>query len=43
VELIPSRDGRFEVLCDGDAIFEKSKIGRHAKPGEVVSLLEKRT
>jgi hypothetical protein len=27
------------VLRDGVAIFEKSKIGRHAKPGEVLKLL----
>jgi len=43
VQLIPSRGGRFEVVCDGEPIFEKSKIGRHAKPGEVMSLLEKRS
>jgi predicted Rdx family selenoprotein len=40
VELIPSRGGRFEVMRDGTPVFEKSKIGRHAKPGEVVKLLE---
>lgn len=41
VTLIPSRGGRFEVLRDGRPVFEKSKLGRHAKPGEVISLLEK--
>jgi len=40
VELIPSRGGRFEVTKDGVPIFEKSKLGRHAKPGEVVALLK---
>jgi hypothetical protein len=40
VELIPSKGGRFEVVRDGVAIFEKSKLHRHAKPGEVVELLE---
>jgi len=40
VTLIPSRGGRFEVLRDGKPVFEKSKLGRHAKPGEVLSLLE---
>jgi selT/selW/selH-like putative selenoprotein len=40
VELIPSSKGRFEVVCDGVPIFEKSKLGRHAKPGEVVKLIE---
>jgi predicted Rdx family selenoprotein len=39
VELIPSRGGRFEVKRDGLPVFEKSKLGRHARPGEVVELL----
>ncbi|PYO48871.1 MAG: hypothetical protein DMD72_06440 [Gemmatimonadetes bacterium] len=43
LKMIPSRGGRFEVLADGDPIFEKSKLGRHAKPGEVLSLLEKKS
>jgi selT/selW/selH-like putative selenoprotein len=42
VELEPSRGGRFEVTLDGDAIFEKSKLGRHAKAGEIVDLIEAR-
>jgi selT/selW/selH-like putative selenoprotein len=40
VELIPSRGGRFEVVADGEPIFEKSKLDRHARPGEIVRLLE---
>jgi hypothetical protein len=39
VKLVPSRGGRFEVHRDGVPIFEKSKLGRHAKPGEVLKLL----
>jgi hypothetical protein len=39
VQLIPSKGGRFEVLRDGVPVFEKSKTGRHAAPGEVVKLL----
>jgi selenoprotein W-related protein len=39
VKLIPSRGGRFEVLRDGSPVFEKSKLGRHAQPGEVLKLL----
>jgi len=39
VTLVPSRGGRFEVTRDGVPVFEKSKLGRHAKPGEVVKLL----
>jgi predicted Rdx family selenoprotein len=37
--MIPSRGGRFEVLRDGIPVYEKSKTGRHAKPGEVISLI----
>jgi predicted Rdx family selenoprotein len=39
VQMIPSSKGRFEVLRDGVPIFEKSKLGRHAKPGEILQLL----
>jgi hypothetical protein len=39
IDLIPSGKGRFEVVRDGTPIFEKSKLGRHAAPGEVVKLL----
>ena len=42
VELIPSRGGRFEVTADGEPIFEKSKLGRHAAPGEIIALLDAR-
>jgi selenoprotein W-related protein len=42
VTLIPSSGGRFEVLADGVAVFEKSKLGRHARAGEVVKALEER-
>jgi len=42
VDLVPSRGGRFEVVADGVPIFEKSKLGRHAWPGEVLKLLKAR-
>jgi hypothetical protein len=41
--MIPSRGGRFEVLEGGNPVFQKSKLGRHAKPGEIISLLEKKS
>jgi len=41
--LISSRGGRFEVAVDGAPVFEKSKLGRHAKPGEIAGLIEKKT
>jgi hypothetical protein len=40
--LIASSGGRFEVVLDGTPIFEKSKLHRHAKPGEVLRLIEER-
>jgi predicted Rdx family selenoprotein len=39
VQLIPSSGGRFEVSKDGHLVFEKSKLHRHAHPGEIVRLL----
>ena len=39
VQLKPSSGGRFEVLKDGVPVFEKSKLRRHAQPGEIVRLL----
>jgi selenoprotein W-related protein len=42
VKLIPSKGGRFEVVLDGKAVFEKSRTGRHADPGEVLALIKAR-
>jgi len=39
VELRLGSGGRFEVFKDGSPIFQKSKLGRHAESGEIVSLL----
>jgi selT/selW/selH-like putative selenoprotein len=39
IEMIPSSGGRFEVTHDGKPIFQKSKLGRHAQPGEILHLL----
>jgi predicted Rdx family selenoprotein len=39
VTLTPSSGGRFEVIRDGVPVFEKSKLKRHAQPGEVMRLL----
>lgn len=41
IDMIPSAGGRFEVTVDGAAIYQKSKLGRHAKPGEIAQLLAK--
>lgn len=39
IELVPSSKGRFEVTLDGELIFSKAELGRHARPGEVAGLL----
>ena len=38
IQLIPADKGRFEVTVDGELIFSKAELGRHAEPGEVVAL-----
>jgi len=40
--MIHSRGGRFEVIVDDVPVFEKSKLGRHAKPGEIMSLIDQK-
>jgi selenoprotein W-related protein len=38
--LIPSSGGRFEVRLNDKVVFSKASSGRHAKQGEVVSLIK---
>jgi selenoprotein W-related protein len=38
-ELIQSSGGIYDVTVDGQLIYSKFKTGRHANPGEVMSLL----
>ena len=40
LSLIPSDGGRFEVEVDGELIYSKLQLGRHAEPGEVKGLFE---
>jgi selenoprotein W-related protein len=42
VQLVESSGGVFEVTVDGDLIFSKEALGRHAQPGEVLRLLRER-
>ena len=42
LELVPSSGGVFEVTLDGELLFSKKALGRHAEPGEVASLLRDR-
>ena len=40
IELIPSEGGVFEVTLDGEFIFSKKNLGRHANAGEIASLVK---
>ncbi len=42
ISLIPADKGRFEVTFDGELIFSKAALGRHAEPGEVQALAAER-
>ncbi len=42
IELVPSSKGRFEVTVDGELVFSKATVGRHANPGEVATLVRTR-
>jgi selenoprotein W-related protein len=41
LELLPSDGGRFEVRVNGNLVFSKKQLGRHAEPGEVVEIVRK--
>ena len=41
ITLIPSEGGRFEVTINGQLLFSKSELHRHAEPGEVLGLVQK--
>jgi len=40
--IVPGKGGVFEVTVDGDLIFSKKALGRHAKSGEVMGLVRAR-
>jgi len=40
--MTPSSKGRFEVTLDGELIFSKAALGRHANPGEIAAIVEGR-
>ena len=42
MKLIESSGGMFEVTVDGELVFSKHVLGRHAAPGEVLRLIEQR-
>ncbi len=39
VNLIESSGGLFEVTVDGNLVFSKQALGRHAEDGEVLRLM----
>ena len=39
ITMVPASGGKFEVFRDGVPIFEKSRMGRHPLPAEVLELL----
>jgi len=39
VRVIPSKGGVFEVTFDGELIFSKKALHRHAEPGEIARLV----
>ena len=42
VKLVEASGGLFEVMIDGDLVFSKRALGRHAEPGEVLGLIRER-
>ena len=43
IRLIPAGNGKFEVEVNGQLIFSKTSLGRHAEEGEVERLLQDMT
>ena len=42
ITLIPGWNGVFEVVLNGSLVFSKTRLGRHAEPGELVRLVGER-
>jgi selT/selW/selH-like putative selenoprotein len=42
IDLFEGSGGVFEVMCDGELVFSKRQLHRHAEPGEVLAILERR-
>lgn len=39
IKLIPSDEGRFEVMVNGQLLYSKLSSRRHAEPGETLGLV----
>lgn len=42
IELVPSGGGVFEVTIDGELVFSKKSLKRHAEAGEVMGIVRAR-
>ena len=40
IMLVPSEGGRFEVTVNGQLLYSKLQLHRHAEPGEVLGLVK---
>ena len=40
ITLVPSEGGRFEVTVNGQLLYSKLQLHRHAEPGEVLGLVK---
>ena len=40
INLIPSSGGRYEITVNGELIYSKKALNRHAEPGEVYKLVK---
>ncbi|HEY2326559.1 MAG TPA: hypothetical protein VGH52_03645 [Gaiellaceae bacterium] len=38
-EMAPGEKSQFDVIADGELVFSKQRLGRHAEPGEMLALL----
>ena len=41
ITLVPSDGGKFEVTANGQLLYSKLGLHRHAEPGEVLGLVRK--
>lgn len=41
ITLVKGEGGRFVVTVNGEMVFSKKEVGRHAEPGEIVDLIMK--
>jgi selenoprotein W-related protein len=41
--LIPASGGKFEITVNGELVFSKKALGRHAEPGEIYKLVKAKT